>query len=300
MLRTVVDDQLIRPQPQRVVIVPCGELAEGGQAGCPHPYLERFPGVEIWQSGLAVAIRVCIHPVGRRDDIFRLVRRFFVQIALRAPADPVLCHIIEGWLVAIVLSLSVENCQIVVRVVEHGIGNEAAGIVWLAARPELQRIAVSSIDGSAAYSLSLQLVKVERFDVPTVILIEIRQAIVEIDWGFDIVRYLERQNTDVRLQGGPIRCPRPVALSLAPLRLCDGGSFESVRYFVVRYISQIFRSGLAKVGLRCVGEALGVVYGNLLDLDAQEPSASLPTAEHGHILLLVNLHRAAGRQWAQR
>lgn len=81
-------------------------------------------------------------------------------------------------------------------VIEDGVGDQAAGIVSFAVWCQLQRVASTAIDRAVAFGVTPELACVKRPDVSSMILIEVREAVVEVYVGTDIVRDAELEGAD--------------------------------------------------------------------------------------------------------
>ena len=81
-------------------------------------------------------------------------------------------------------------------------GDQATWVISLPTRIQFQRIASAAIYRSVALGPDLSLIGVERLDVSSVVLVEVRQFVVEIDMWSNVVRNIKLKGAD--------RCSRDV------------------------------------------------------------------------------------------
>jgi len=85
-------------------------------------------------------------------------------------------------------------------VVEHGVGDEAAGVVRLACLGVyVQRRAVARAEVAGTAGITLELLDIDGLDVAAVVLVEVREAVVEQDWRLDVFRDVEAEDAHVCL-----------------------------------------------------------------------------------------------------
>jgi len=193
--KAVVDLQPISARSQDIFVIALGELTEGGQTGRSHPDLERLPRVKIWKlwQRVVAAVDVLLLPIGRRNNIRWLVLCLTVEIALMSPRSSLGRHVIYT---RAVLVLGWIGCiEVGEGVVEHRVGNETTGIVWLAI-DRVQGPAVARINVAHGASGSFQLLNVHALNVTSVVLVEVGQAVVEQNGRLDVVGDLEAEDAD--------------------------------------------------------------------------------------------------------
>ena len=160
------------------VVIPERKFAKRGQPSCPHPHLKLFVLRQIGYGILVgIAVRIPVVPVRRRHDFLISVRSLTVQLRVTTPRNAFASHIvcfctIDG-------PGGIQSHRRSDRVIEQRVGNEAARVICLPVRGQLQRIASTRGDRAIAYELSIQLVSIQRFDISAVVLVEIGQAVVE-------------------------------------------------------------------------------------------------------------------------
>jgi hypothetical protein len=125
-------------------------------------------------------------------------------------------------------------------VIEDGVGDQTAGIVSFAVGRQLQWVAGTAIDRAVAFGVTLELGCVKRLDVPSMILIEVREAVVEVYVRTDIVRDAELEGADsgvCDVDGAVRRSPR--LGSPAPLWSSEVGRFEGVGILVLWNVREV-------------------------------------------------------------
>jgi hypothetical protein len=121
--------------------------------------------------------------------------------------------------VASVLALRIQQSQVIKRVVEHGIRNQATRVVWATITMYVQGGTVARPDIITALRAALELVNVDRPDVAAMVLVEVGEAIVEQDRRFDLFGDVEAQDADISLSDQARYWPGIVVPRMAPLRL---------------------------------------------------------------------------------
>ena len=105
---------------------------------------------------VGIAVRIPVVPVRRRHDFLISVRSLAVQLRVTTPRNAFASHIvcfctIDG-------PSGIQSHRRSDRVIEQRVGNEAARVICLPVRGQLQRIASTRGDRAIAYGLSIQLV----------------------------------------------------------------------------------------------------------------------------------------------
>jgi len=128
---TVIDLETVGTSSQNVLVVALVQFTECRQTRSPHPDLELLPGMQVRQLITITPILVLFLPVWWRDNILRLILCLAVQITLVAPRSSLHSH---GVILAtgICSTRGVGERQLAECVVEHGVGDETAGVVRLA------------------------------------------------------------------------------------------------------------------------------------------------------------------------
>ena len=134
-------------------------------------------------------------PVRRRHDFVISVHSLTVQLRVTAPRNTFASHIVRFCTVG-----GIQSHRRTDRVIEQRVGNEAARVICLPIRGQLQRIASTRGDRAIAYELSIQLVGIQRLDISAVVLVEIGQAVVEENRWPNVIWNIEYQGAD----GGPV------------------------------------------------------------------------------------------------
>jgi len=143
---------------------------------------------------VGIAIRIPVVPVRRRHDLLISVHSLTVQLRVTAPRNAFASHIV---CFCTVDGLSgIQSHRGFDRVIEQRVGNEAARVICLPIRGQLQRIARTRGDGAVAYELSVQLVGIQRLDISAVVLVEIGQAVVEENRWPNVIWNVEQQGAD--------------------------------------------------------------------------------------------------------
>ena len=133
-------------------------------------------------------------PVRRRHDLRISVHGLTVKLRVTAPRNTFASHIV---CFCTVDGLSgIQSHGGADRVVEQRVGNEAARVICLPIRGQLQRIASTRGDRAIAYELSIQLVGIQRLDISAVVLVEIGQAVVEENRWPNVIWNIEYQGAD--------------------------------------------------------------------------------------------------------
>ena len=141
---TIINLQPIRPRTQLIIIIPLIQLTKRRQPRRPHPNLKLLPRVQIRQGPIIPPIRILCLPIRRRHHILGLIFRLAIQVPFVRPTRPFNRH-------GVVLATSrirstrwIGERQVGKRVVEHGVCNKTAGVVWQACfRVVIERGAVA-------------------------------------------------------------------------------------------------------------------------------------------------------------
>lgn len=81
---------------------------------------------------------------------------------------------------------------VVESIVKHGVRDEPARIIWLSSRGiSRDWITGAGTDGAVVYRCTLELIRLEGLDITSMVLVEIREAIVEEDRGVHILGDVE-------------------------------------------------------------------------------------------------------------
>lgn len=117
-------------------------------------------------------------PVGRGKDVSVVVRGIAVEIFVAVPRDPrVVLHVVYPRIIATGLG-RVRQHRAGEGIVEHGVGDQTAGIIRLAALA-IQRSAVRVMNVVVRSLVALELVGVEGEDISAMVLVEVGQVVVE-------------------------------------------------------------------------------------------------------------------------
>lgn len=154
------------------------QLIECRQTGGPHPDLEGLVIMQVWWRIVrSIPIRVPRLPARGWDDLVPLISRGLVEVLVIRPRYPLIRH-----LVCVVAANAQEN-GIVNRVIEQRVRNQAAGIVNFLSAIDVAAnrhgVTASALGRLVRDKLPLELVGVERLDVAAVVLVEIRELVVQ-------------------------------------------------------------------------------------------------------------------------
>jgi hypothetical protein len=146
---TVSDLNLIASCSHDGFVIPKRKFAKRGQPSCPHPHLKLFVLRQIRYGILvSIAMRIPVVPVRRRHDLLISVRSLTVQLRVTAPRNTFASHIV---CFCTVDGLSgIQSHRRADRVIEQRVRNEAARIICLPIRGQLQWIARTRGDGAIA------------------------------------------------------------------------------------------------------------------------------------------------------
>jgi hypothetical protein len=220
--RTIVDLQPVSAAFQLFVIISLCQLAESRQASGPHPDLELFPCVQVWQSHRLVSVvRILVLPVWRHGYLVCLIGSLPIQVSLVGPRGAIRCELVERRLLRVSSTREggIQGAEVVERVVEHGVCDQAAGVVWLPISIDVQRGTITRPDIGGGPRLALQLVNVDGLDVAAMVLVEVGEAVVEKNWRVDVFGDIEAQYADIGVHLFPGHWPGVLASRVAPLRL---------------------------------------------------------------------------------
>lgn len=149
-------------------------------------------------------------------------------------------------------------------VVEYAVGYETTWVVRLPVIRHLQRIAVASFDSIVIQSLTIQLILIIRLHISSVILVEVRELVIEQYRRLQRIRLTESYMT-CRCANSVIRIIVSilhVRMRLAPLRHARSRRVLEVLRDLLRgycMVDRTWRRGVV---------ALRVVYDNLLNFRA--------------------------------
>ena len=207
--------ELVEAAGKGVVVVSEGHVAEVGERCGGHPVLELGPVADVREVGLVVAVGVELGPVGRRHDAAEVVGRLLEAVLVGRPGDAVGGH----GVVACVGVVDREERR-VERVVEHGVGYQAARVDDLPRVVDRQRLAVLAhgvLDHAHARVLPVQLVLGKGLHVLPVVGVEPGQLVEEEQRALEVVGDLKLQLADVPLLVKAVPHKRVVSRQL-PLR----------------------------------------------------------------------------------
>ena len=149
-------------------------------------------------------------------------------------------------------------------IVEDGVRNQTARVIRFPVRAVRgQRVAISTLNRAGGNRMAQQLICIQRLDVSTMVLVEVRKTVVEQHRRVEVCLNIESKIASHRrglsspgIFGGGILT--------SPLRWDDAavGGFERTRYQVGGHV---FEAGY-RVAERCFGFAVCVVDHNLLYL----------------------------------
>lgn len=268
---TAVDDNLVSALLHGCCVIALIQLAEDWQGGRAHPDLERFPLLQIWRWVLlCVVTGKAFRPVWWGDNFVWLVICLAVQSLVAVPCNVgVVVHCIHARLVAVVAdsAIGVQKDGAVIRVVEHGVGNQATWVVGLLGLAvAVQRIALATVNLVVAERLSIELLGVKRVDIAAVVLVKVGHVVVEENGRAHAFR-------DVKLQvaAGAVSRHGCVAgddgnvftVFLGPLGV--DGAVVALESKLDVFRRHIFEPG-AILDCRCAYVAVCIVEADLLDL----------------------------------
>jgi hypothetical protein len=176
---TVVNHQIIGPRPHSLSVVALVQFAESRKTSRPHPDLESLPFLEVGRRRiLSVSIGVAIVPVRRGDYVSVIVRGFAVEIFVTVPRDTrVILHMVYPRIISAGLG-RVREHGAGEGIVEHGVGDQSAGIIRLAALT-IQGSAVRVLNVAVRSLVALELVGIEGEDISAMVLVEVGEVVVE-------------------------------------------------------------------------------------------------------------------------
>lgn len=193
---TIVDIDLISATGHGRIVVPQGQLAEVGKTGSTHPDLKLLPSVQRRQREAFVVGGILLAPIGRRTDLIDRIGSLSVQVLVTVPCNVFVGHLVGR--VGIVGAGDVESDGAEEGIVEERISYQAAWIIGLAGVGiGTKRVAVAFGDGVVDHKVARQLALVVGFDISAMILVEVGEAIVEQNWGTEVVRDVELQLADI-------------------------------------------------------------------------------------------------------
>ena len=214
----VIDYDLVAPNAHGLVVVALVQLAERRETRSPHPYLEVLVLAGIEHLPLLVPLRVAertrgSEPERRRDNIVRVVRGLLIVLVLPGPHDALFAH----GIIAQHLARAVQELGVVEGVVEHAVGDQPAGVNALArVRIPAERLALAVFELLRRAGLVHELLKVHTLEVSPVVLVEIRQPVVQEHATRELVGHAEGDRAS---EGRRIARGHAVLLH-GPLRPC--------------------------------------------------------------------------------
>lgn len=158
--------------------------------------MEFAPVGQVRHGVYGVVLAVAIDPVRRGDDLIGGVFGFLVTVAVARPRDAIGRHFVRFIRRAGPPS-DVKEDGGGEAVVEHGVRDEAAGVVRLAVLVCDQRGAcVGGVELRLGAVAARELALVKRFDVATVVLVEVCETVIEQDWRVQLRRKRELECAD--------------------------------------------------------------------------------------------------------
>lgn len=263
---TVVNINLIPADLHAASVITTRQFAESGQTRRPHPDLESLIGVQVRVGESLVVLRVLLPPIHGRDD--RPIRvileaQRLVEFLVAVPRDARVLHLVR---VLAALAGPVQRERRENRVVEHRVGDQAAGVVGFAVFAELQRVAIAAVDVLGGPLLAVQLRGVEGLYVAAVVLVEVRELVVEQDGRVQNIWNVELHLADRRGDVG-VAAVADVLRLFAPSRCIVLADFIAERVGHGRRRDELEAAAvLGTCGRRLV--AIRVVDRDLLDLGA--------------------------------
>lgn len=153
--------------------------------------MELFPVVDVGDGDGLVVLGVHDAPVGWRADLVGSISRVLVQVAVTAPSDALVGHVVVD---GVGIAALVQQARGDEAVVEHGVCDQTARVVGLASvSVDAKGVAVASIDGIVVAEVALELVGIERLDIAAMVLVEVCELVVEEDGRGQVVRDPEAQ-----------------------------------------------------------------------------------------------------------
>lgn len=234
-------------------VVPLVQFAERWEAGDAHPDHKVFvlAGVKDVVVRVAAAVTVLAGgtlPIGRRYDLVGVVLCFGILVLLSGPDDVLFAH--DVCLIGRIRTGHVEQYGITERVVEHRVGDQSTWVDnLLRRRVHIDWFARSSGDGTVGDGVALQLIRVQRLDVASVVLVVVCELVVEKHAGIETCG-----DAKVEVAGSGGSVPRP------------GGRLEVRRVLVVQLVVVFGGRDLCLCGYGGCSGALGVVKAKLVDL----------------------------------
>ena len=109
------------------------------------------------------------------------------------PGNAFIGHDERFW---VVTACSIDRDGTEDSIVENGVGNQTAGVICFSVGCQFQRITGAAVDCAVALGIAFELIGVKRLDVSSVVLIEIREFIVEVYVRSDVVWNAELKSAD--------------------------------------------------------------------------------------------------------
>lgn len=218
---TVIDVHLVLTTLHGGSVITQGQLAEGRETGGAHPYMERFPLMDVWDRDIVAVLGVHHAPIWWRDHLIDSVGGLLVQIAITCPCGTICDHSIVDGLGVVA---RVQQAWRAEGVVEERVCDQTARIVCLTVFTKTQGVTVAVGDGVVINKVSFELILVERLDIATVVLVEVCELIVEEDGRGQVVRDVEAQGANGRVDVDKAVMVGDCLVAGAPLRNLRGGS----------------------------------------------------------------------------
>lgn len=238
---TQLNIQPVRSACHGLMVVSFGQLTECREAGRSHPDLKLLILIQVWRRvilGVATA-GPAFDPIRRDGDFFRFVFGVAIQRLVAIPGNAFVGHVIS--LVCLVAIPHVLQHRVSEAIVELRVCDQATGIIRQPGRVvQAQWITATAFDEAGGHGGALQLRRVQRFDVSTMVLVKVGQAIVQEHGGFQVIRDQELQGANRRRGRFVLELLRVNAILFGDVLLLPhrGGSvgtvgrFERRRYFV--------------------------------------------------------------------
>ena len=132
-------------------------------------------------------------PVWWGRHLPRFVVGFLVQRCITGPSDTIIGHHEWSWGVA---ARSIDRDRAEDGVVEDGVGDQTTWVECLSVRCQSQGIAGAATYCIIVLCIALELIGIEGLDVSSVVLIEVGEAVVQVNVRANIVRDTELKGAD--------------------------------------------------------------------------------------------------------
>lgn len=192
-----------------------------------------------------------------------MICSLLIEVLVASPGNTSLCHVVK-----LVLAVrSRKSSGLGEGIVEHGVGDETAGVVGLVKLAlafvlYVKRVTLRPLDLIETPVMALELVRVKRLDVAAMVLVEVRQVLVEEDGGAHALGDGETQVAAI--SGDIVELELDFDISLNGPSCVDGlvGALECGVYVSTGHGSE----SISVVVVRSIGNAVCVIKANFLDL----------------------------------